>query len=134
MVIMAASRPHMVVPSIDENSPININRVAEAKCSSPLVSKNGAKGGANGGALSPKKNKKRAPREKGTFGRLLADVTNEQSKETQINDAKFAVETQAEEAMEMANEWIREEADAKVAAELSEKLQYEDKMAKEKQL
>ena len=28
-----------------------------------------------------------------------------------MNDVKFAVETQAEEAMEMANEWIREEAE-----------------------
>ena len=66
-MIMAASRAHMVVPPTDENCPINVNMVAEAKCSSPLVSKMGAKGGANGGAFSPQKNKKRAPREKGTF-------------------------------------------------------------------
>jgi hypothetical protein len=131
---MATSRAHMVVPPTDENSPINVNRVADAKCSSPLVSKIGAKPGAKGGALSAKKSRKRAPREKGAFGRLLADVTNEQSKETEMDDVKFAVETQAEEAMGMANEWIREEADAKVAADLSEKLKYEDKMANDRDI
>ena len=131
---MALPRSNMVIPPGDENSPMNVNRVAEAKCCSPLPLKMPAKAQSKGGSSSVKKTKRRAPREKGAFGRLLADVTHEQSKQDEIHDVKFAVETQAEEALEMANEWIREEADAKVAAELSEKLKYEDKMAKDTEI
>jgi len=131
---MPSITTHMVVPPEchgDENmSPLKGESLkADAKCSSPLMRKAGAKGL----SLSAKK-KMRKPREKGAFGRLLSDVTNEQSKESENHDIKFAVETQAEEAMSLANDWIREESDAKIAEELSEKLKYEEKMTKENEI
>jgi hypothetical protein len=86
------------------------------------LNKKGLSGAASG------KNGRKYPRSKGTFGRLLSDVTNEQKIQDEEVDAKYAVETQVDDALEMATKWIREDEDAKHAAELEEKLKQEAKL------
>lgn len=91
--------------------------------SSSLLNKGGLKaGGASG------KTGRKYPRSKGAFGRLLSDVTNEQKIQDEEVDAKYAVETQVDDALEMATKWIREDEDAKHAVELEEKLKHEAKL------
>ena len=117
----------MVVPNPVDNE--NVNPVMKAEGKSPL-----AKVSMKGNSKGLQKQGKKAQRERGAFGRLLADVTNEQSKEAEHHDVKIAVDTQCEEALEMATNWIREEADAKYAEEVHEKLVKEEKDSKDEAL
>ena len=118
-----SGRDMVTPPMLDEENAYN-GMKAESK--SPY-----GKGLKSNDAKALRKQSKRAPREKGAFCRLLADVTNEQSKESEDHDVKVAVETQCAEALEMATGWIREEADAKYAEDLHEKLVKEEKDGKE---
>ena len=61
---------------------------------------------------------------KSRFGRLLADVTNEMTNES---DEKFAKHTQMDEAYHIATEWMREDRDHKAAEKLSQELSDEYK-------
>lgn len=70
----------------------------------------------------------RPPRSKGTFGRLLSDVTNEQKSEITVDDERVAVETQCNEALEMASEWIRQDEDEVLAAKVQQDLANEDEL------
>jgi hypothetical protein len=121
----------MVMPPLDSE---NIDPAMKAQSKSPLSKGLGLSEAKGGFIKKSGKGMKKASREKGAFGRLLADVTNEQSKEAEYNDVKVAVETQCEDALEMANGWIREEADAKYAEDLHEELVKEEKQCKEQAL
>lgn len=118
-----SGRDQVHPPMFDEE---NVSPLMKAESKSPF-----GKGQKLSDAKGLKKQSKRASREKGAFGRLLADVTNEQCKEAEHHDVKVAVETQCEEALEMATGWIREEADAKFAEEVHEQSVREEKESKD---
>ena len=118
-----------VTPSFDENADnenvapekhINVSMKAESK--DKILEKVSSRSSNNkaGGK----------PRRSGTFGRLLADVTNEQKWEHEEIDAKIAVEHQVNDALDMASKWIREDDDFKIAIDLEKKLKHEDKVEK----
>lgn len=65
------------------------------------------------------------------FGRLLSDVTNELIVES---DEKFAMQSQVDEAYDIANDWIREERDRKIAEKVSYELQEGEKKKKMSEL
>lgn len=121
---------NMVCPPTfnDENAPINskvadMENRADAKTSFPTD---------KGAFASMMKlaNMKKADHKssgKGAFGRLLADVTNDQKEEQVNQDEKHALDIQCDEALHMASQWMQMDADEKLAMKTEKALVDEER-------